>query len=138
MKTKILIFSTPFIVAFLVQVFNFIQLGTGPHGGKIKQAQIYKIEAKSMYPFIYMYLLDNKNDPVKNKNLSCDITFLLTDSTDYVVNAKPYRDDGFLIESGALYYNSFRVTFNVSGKLVSATFQNENVVVKKIKQNKTN
>ncbi len=129
MKLKLFLYGLPFLFAFFIYFFDSFQLMTGPHGGEYKSVQNYNIEVKTIYPFFYSYLLDNKKQPIKNKGIFCQITFLLPNEKSIEVQLKPYREDGFIMESSSLVYNSFRVQFNIFGKLVSATFENESSIV---------
>ena|ERR1017187_10294991 len=133
MRPKILFLSLPLLAAFGYFINSSYQGTPGPHGGIVKSTENHNIEIKTMYPFIYSYLLDKKNKPIKNEGIACEIRFLLPDDTSIDVQLKPYREDGFIMESGSMVYNSMRVTFNVFGKSVSEVFENESAIVKKVK-----
>lgn len=130
MRTRIIFYSIPLLALLGYCIVSF-QPTTGPHGGVFKSAENYNIEVKKTYPSIYAYLLDNKNKPIKNKGITCGIRFLLEGDANIEVQLKPYKEDGFILESGSMGYNSFRITFNVYGKSVSAVFENESAIVQK-------
>lgn len=131
MNTKLILFGFFISVIILVYSLNFSQSTTGPHGGELKQAANYNIEMRADFPNLYFYLLNQKLAPVNNKGITCEVSFLFPDQTSIDLAPKPFEDDGFVIESSKIVYNSCRVTFNVFGKSVSALFQKENMIVNK-------
>ena len=118
--------------SFLVSLSTY-QATTGPHGGKLKRAENYLIELKMFNADLYTYLLDQKLMPVGNKGISCEIKFFTPDSAYVNTVLKPFREDGFILESNTIVYQSCKVIFKVPGKSVSANFDNENVMVEKNK-----
>jgi hypothetical protein len=132
MKTKH-IFSTLFVgIAIVFVSFNSYQSAIiGPHDGIVKEAGDYNIEIKNSEPTLYAYLLDKKLKPIANKGILCEARFLFSDSTNVNIHLKPYGNEGFSMESSALKYNSYRIYFNVNGKMVSAQFENESLIVEK-------
>lgn len=133
MKTKIIVFA----VLLLVITTAFIstdkfQVTTGPHGGRLQQAEKFNIEANASFSEFYTYLLDKQLKPISNKGITCKIRFLFSDSTNIDVTLNPYQEDGFRIESSVSGYHSYRVIFNAFGENISAKFENQiNIVQKK-------
>lgn len=132
MRTKIILF-TIFILAITAAFIsmNKVQTMAGPHGGRLQQAEKFNIETKISYSEIYAYLLNKQCKPISNKEITCEIKFFFPDSTAFVSNLKPYGEDGFKIESNITGYQSYRVSFNAFGKIISAKFENENLIVLK-------
>ena len=130
MKTKIIVFA----VLLLVITTAFISMGkfqvtTGPHGGRLEQAEKFNIETNASYSEFYAYLLDKQYKPVSNIGVTCKIRFLFPDSTNIEVSLKPYQEDGFRIESSVSGYHSYRVIFHAFGENISAKFENQITIV---------
>jgi hypothetical protein len=107
------------------------QPGTGPHGGRVQQAENFNIETKYSYPYFYAYLLTNQNKSIANKGVAGEIKFFFTDSSSFDLPLKPNQQDGFRLESSIADYNAYRVTFHAFGRNISAKFESENAIVKK-------
>lgn len=131
-KTIIIIVFLILLALFLISI-NFFQSPFGPHGGRVKTAGEYNIEMKNVYPNIYTFLLDKDYKPIKNKEILCEIHFILPDNTKINSQLKPFEEDGFIMELGELNFSTCRVFFNVHGKSVSAGFENEKPIAKKNK-----
>jgi len=132
MKTKIIFTVLFLLVATTLISFNFFQTSTlGPHDGIVKQTGEYNIEMKNSFPNFYAYLLNKKLTPISNSGISCEVRFMSPDSTSFSVPLKPFGKDGFLMDSGTLKFNSCRIYFTVSGRSISAEFENENLFVEK-------
>ena len=131
MKTKIIIITLLLTLALLLISLNIFQSATGPHDGTVKPAGNYNIEMKNSYDNFYAYLLDKKRNPISNTEIYCEVKFIFPDSTSTVIPLKPFEEDGFSIESGSLKFYSCRIYFKVSGKLISASFDNESLIVLK-------
>ena len=133
MKTKIIVFA----VLLLVITTAFISMGkfqvtTGPHGGRLQEAEKFNIEVNTSNSEFYAYLLNKQYKPISNKGVTCEIRFLFPDNTNLDVTLKPYQEDGFRIESSISGYHSYRVIFNAFGENISAKFVNQiNIVQKK-------
>ena len=130
MKTKIIIIILLAIGAVSFISMNYFQTSIGPHDGTVKPAGDFNIEEKHIYPSLYTFLLDKKLKPINNKGISCEVKFILLDSTDINIPLKPYGNDGFVVETGSLKFKICRVYFNVFGKSVSAQFENEEAIAK--------
>jgi len=131
MNTKLILFGSFISGIIILYSLSTAQSGAGPHGGELKETENYYIEMKATFPNLYFYLLTQKLEPVNNKGISCEATFFFPDQTSVVLSLKPFEDDGFIIESSKIVYNSCRVTFNVFGKSVSALFEKESMIVTK-------
>jgi len=121
------------ILLFAMVIFigsEFFQPTLGPHGGTMKQVENYNIEMKNTYGNFYTYLLDNKQNPIGNKGISCGVKFFYADNTNVEVLLKPLGEDCFFTET-TTPFQTCRITFNVFGKKVSARFENEVPMVKK-------
>lgn len=132
MKTTIIV--TAFLLLGVTAAFISIDKSSeakGPHGGKLKRAGEFNIELKTSYPDFYAYLLDKKYGSTSNKGITCEIKFMFPDSTFQDISLKPYQEDGFKMVSTVSGYYSYRVVFNVSGKYISANFEDDNVIVHK-------
>lgn len=130
MKTKIASFALLIVViGVLYSMKNNSKLPEGPHGGRIKEADNYYIEVKSVYSHFYVYLLNKEYKTVIEKNTTCEIRFFLYDGSTLDIPLKPYAEGGFTMDYYSMDYNSYRIMFNVAGKSVSAKFENENALV---------
>ncbi len=132
MKTKFIFSILLLLITSVFVSFNSHQSAiVGPHDGIVKEAGDYNIEIKKIEPLLYAYLLDKKLNPISNKGISCEARFLFSDSTNFNIHLKPYGDEGFSMESNSLKYNSYRIYFTINGKLISAQFENESLIVEK-------
>ncbi|MES2285501.1 MAG: hypothetical protein V4547_07420 [Bacteroidota bacterium] len=129
MNAKLILFGLLLSGIVILYSLNICQAITGPHGGELKPAENFNIELKEAFPNLHCYLLDQKLLPVSNKGVLCEVRFFLPNETSVDLNLKPFEDDGFILESNTIVYNSCRVTFNMSGKSVSAKFSKENLIV---------
>ena len=131
MKTfpKILVASLAMI---MIISFKPINNSDGPHGGKIKPSGNYNIELNSTSETIYAYLLDKNSASLPNKNVQCEIKFIFSDSSSTILPLKPYNNDGFSMSVGFLKFYTCRVYFTVGGKMVSAQFENDNLIVDRV------
>lgn len=128
MKTKFILFGL-LLLAIIFYSVNKHQSIAGPHGGAIQQADNYNIELNAVSSNLYAYLLDQKLKPISNKGISCEVKFLLTDNTTMDAALKPFLEDGFIMESSTIVYQSCKITFNVHGNSISAKFEHENFSV---------
>ena len=131
MKTKIIVFAVLFIViSTAFTSMDKFQVTTGPHGGRLQQVKNFNIEVNTSYSELSAYLLDKQYKPISNKGVSCEIRFLFPDSTNLDVSLKPYKEDGFRIESSVSGYHSYRVIFHAFGENISAKFENQIAIVR--------
>lgn len=131
MNPKIIFFSALIIIAgAFISMKTIFSDEVGPHGGRLQKAGKYNIEAKQMFSRFYAYLLDSEKKAIDSKGLSCEIRFFLTDGGQVDLQLKPYVGDGFSLDDFQSEYTSYKVTFKVAGKAVSAKFENENILVK--------
>lgn len=128
MNTKLILFGLLLSGIAILYSVNSNQVTSGPHGGELKSAENFHIELKEAFPNLHCYLLDQKLGPVSNVGVLCEIRFFMPDETSVDLNLKPFLDNGFILESNTIVYNSCRVTFNISGKSISAKFDKENMI----------
>ncbi len=130
MKTKIIVFAVLLLVitTAFISIDKF-QVTTGPHGGRLQQAENFNIETNTSNSEFYAYLLNKQYKPVSNKGVTCKIRFLFPDSTNIDVTLMPYKEDGFRIESSVAGYHSYWVIFHAFGKNISAKFENQIAIV---------
>lgn len=128
MNAKLILFGLILSGIVLLYSANKYQGTIGPHGGELKAAENFHIELKEAFPNLHCYLLDQKLLPVNNDGVLCEIRFFMPDETTVDLTLKPFLSDGFILESNAIVYNSCRVTFNISGKSVSAKFAKEHLI----------
>ena len=130
-RSKLIIIIFLITLSTLLISLAFIQFELGPHGGNVKNAGPYNIELKNSYPEFFVFLLDKNNTPIKNHNISCEAKFIFPDNTSYISTLIPYGEDGFYAASGSSNYYLCKINFNVSGKSISAIFENNITVVQK-------
>lgn len=131
MKAKIIILTLLIIAAFILISLRLFQSSDGPHDGKVKKANEYYIEMKNPDSNLYAFLLDKNLKPLSNKEITCKATLFYPDNTSSEAEMTRFGADGFFTESIVRYYFSCTITFNISGKTVSARFDNETLFVSK-------
>ena len=132
MKTKIIVFAVLLLAISTAFIsMDKFQVATGPHGGRLQQAEKFNIETNTYNSEFYAYLLDKQYKPISNKGVTCKIRFLFPDTTNLDFTLKPYQEDGFRIESSITGYHSYRVIFNAFGENISAKFENQITLVQK-------
>ena len=131
MKTKIILIALLVIAALLLISLKIYQTSEGPHGGTVKRAEGYNIEMKNSHEGIFTFLLDKNLKPINNKGISFRLKLFYPDDINTDSELKPFGEDGFFSESIPKYYSSCEITFHVSGKNISAEFENETLFVKK-------
>jgi len=130
MKTRLILPALFLLVTIAFYALKPFQTSlVAPHGGTLKQAENFQIEMKNSNSKIYTYLLDEKLQPVNNKEMTCAIKFFLPDSANLYVTMQPTGDDGFVTESNAYVYQSCKVIFKMPLRSVSARFENQNIIV---------
>ena len=131
MKATYILIAVFLLITITLISLNLMDNPVGPHGGVVKQAGMYNIELKNSYPNLYAFLLDNRQRPISNKGISCDGKLIFADSTSSIILFKPFWEDGFSMKLGSIRYYACRINFNVSGKVVSALFDNDNLIAPK-------
>lgn len=131
MRTKYIFISLLIILVAIFITKSLSQSTSAPHGGKVKQAGNYNIEMKHADAELYAFLLDNKLNPINNKDVTCDARLYFPDSSTVDVIMIPFGKDGFKAEPASEYFNSCKITFHLSGNNVSAEFENETLLVNK-------
>lgn len=130
-KLKILFLILLVLLALTLIGWHFSNQVECPHGGTVKDAGNFKIEAKTSSPYFYAFLLDKKNTPLSNKGISCEVRFIFSDHTDMKFAMTPFDDDGFIVKLITQEFIQSQVQFNVHGESVTAKFDNQNFVVRK-------
>lgn len=131
MKTKIIFFALLIVVtAAFISIKTAYASTDGPHGGQLKEVDNYNIEVNAVYSHFYVYLLDKQNKTISSRDLTAEIRFFLYDGTNLDIPLKPQAKEGFELQYFKFDYNSYRITFQVDGKSVSAKFENESILVK--------
>jgi hypothetical protein len=122
------------LMVFLIAMFGigfiswyFFQ-ARGPHDGVVKRAESFFIEVRNDDNIFHAWLYDDNFKAIENLRVTGDVKFYQMDSTVFVVPLKPFLKDEFICESIPGYISS-KVTFNITGVSVSATFQNQVQVV---------
>jgi|ERR1035437_6922964 len=108
---------------------NKSQVTIGPHGGKVKKTENFNIEKIQSHENLYVFLLDNNFKPMSNKGITGEIRFYFLDKTTSDIPLKPFEADGFVVGINDTGYHSCRITFLISGKSISAKFDNESLIV---------
>ncbi len=127
---KIVLFAL--LVVFTGSVFTDEK---GPHGGRIQKVDNFTIEVKRDFSNFYVYLLDDQNKTITSKDMGGEIRFYILDGSTFDMKLKPYNEDGYTLAYEAAKFTSYRITFKLAGKEISAKFENENAMVKKAAPN---
>lgn len=121
-------------VLLLFAIMNLLLLNTsqvtiGPHGGKVKKAENFNIEKIQSPENLYTFLLDNNYKPISNKGVVGEVRFYYIDETTSDIPLIPFETEGFVVKMQENQYHSCRITFIISGKSISAKFDNESLIV---------
>lgn len=135
MRTRFIVITLLVILALILISLKVFQSSDGPHGGITKRSGQYSIEMKNPGGSLYAFLLDGNQKPLNNKELACKAKLFYPDRTSSDVEMSRWGPDGFFIELIPRYYTSCMIIFNVSGKEVSAEFENETLFVEEKKIN---
>lgn len=131
MKQKIIFWTFLILIPFILLGMIFFQSPVGPHDGTVKRAGVYYIEMKSLHQEIHTYLLDKKLSPIGNKGMTCEIKIVYPDSSCLTKPLKAFGTDGFSTGVASTQFVNCSVFFKISGKTISAQFENNNLIVKK-------
>ncbi|HWY12635.1 MAG TPA: hypothetical protein VN026_14980 [Bacteroidia bacterium] len=121
-----LLFGALGLVSFMMSP----QQTQGPHGGTLKKAEGYFIEMKNFEKVLSVYLLNEKLRSVDTKAITGEVKLFFPDSTDLILQLKHSYDNMFTCKLPGDYF-SCKITFNVGGKPVMATFENSGQIVLK-------
>ena len=124
MKATYILIAVFLLITITLISLNLMDNPVGPHGGVVKQAGMYNIELKNSYPNLYKITC-------LVKVINCDGKLIFADSTSSIILFKPFWEDGFSMKLGSIRYYACRINFNVSGKVVSALFDNDNLIATK-------
>lgn len=133
LKTIAAIYILFFVTTMELLLKNNIQVTNGPHGGKLKKTETFYIEKVQSHENIYVYLLNNKCIPINNKEIKGEIRFYFRDQTTSDAPLIPFESEGFEAKMSDENYHACRITFVISGKSISAIFDNDNLIVQKNK-----
>lgn len=101
------------------------EVGKGPHGGTIQEADPNHVEILVKGGMVMFYLLDGDAKTVGNEGVTGKATFLMPDGKSMNENLVASGDDGFMSSNKeAASYKSCVASFTVKGKTVSAKFKN--------------
>lgn len=132
MKIKLSFITFLALISIGLMGLDLFQSFIGPHKGTVKNAGAFHlIEFRNDGQEAYAYLLDKKLYPISNNGIVAEIKFIYPDSTHYVKPLKPFGSEGFSTEIGSTPFSSCRISFTVSGKVVSAKFENSNLIVER-------
>jgi len=112
-------------------LLNKPQVPIGPHGGKVKKAENFNIEKIQSPENLYAFLLDTNYKPISNKGVIGEVRFYYLDETTSDIPLLPFETEGFVVKMQENQYHSCRITFIISGKSISAKFENESLIVSK-------
>jgi hypothetical protein len=132
MKTIITIVLA--LTMYNAQAQDTISNVSGPHGGKLKSVQNYKIEMLGSYRRVITYLYDNDLKPISNKGINGNILFFYNDNASLNMKLKSYETNGFYAEVSAIDYFYCIVNLTVYGKTISAKFDNLSQLAEKDKK----
>jgi hypothetical protein len=129
MKTRFNYTVLPSLI-FVMASWNTNTKDDGPHGGITKKADNYFIEIKTSDKFVNTWLLDNKMNPIGNKNIACDAKFILADSSFLNIKLLPFDKDGFVTDN-VPGCRVIKIIYTVSAQTnVSEIFENEVAITK--------
>ena len=101
------------------------EVGKGPHGGTVQEADPYHGEINIKAGKVYFYLLDGDAKPMRNPGITGKALLQFADGKTISKNLVANGTDGFIIQDNkAANYVNCIVTVMVKGKSVSAKFKN--------------
>ena len=102
---------------------------TGPHGGRMKITQGYRIEALGCDNYMEVYLYNEADEPIFNSGINGDVSFFLEKNT-IKESLVAYGIDGFTCKISSPDFSHYIVTLNLRYKLIISASFNECVVPK--------
>ena len=101
------------------------EVGKGPHGGTIQEADPNHAEILVKDGMVMLYLLDGDAKIIGNAGVTGKATFLMADGKSVNETLTASGDDGFMVNNkDVAKYKSCIASFTVKGKTVSAKFKN--------------
>ncbi len=101
------------------------EVGKGPHGGTIQEADPNHAEILIKDGIVMLYLLDGDAKMINNAGVTAKATFLMLDGKSMNVTLTASGDDGFMVKDKSFAkYKSCIASFTMKGKTVSAKFKN--------------
>ena len=102
---------------------------TGPHGGRLKNAGIYKIELLGCDNYVELYLFDSDTEAINNTNISGEVAFYYSSQSSLYSHLTHYGMDGFTAKIPVNTFSFCKVSLNVNGAFIlSEKFENECLV----------
>jgi hypothetical protein len=120
---------TSFLILFLCLETNAQEVLTGPHAGRMKIAQGYRIEALGCDNYMEVYLYNEANEPIFNNGISGEVSFFLEKKT-VKETLVAYGIDGFTCKITSPDFSHYIVTLDLLDKLIISASFNECVVPK--------
>ena len=131
---RTIVFIALSIVISNIKAQDTIKKVVGPHGGSIKHVENYNLEILNAYNSVLTYLYDKGLSPISNKGINGDIMFIYADNASLNVKLKAIESNGFIAEITNQDYFYFVINLNISGKFISAKFDNFSRLAKKQKK----
>ena len=103
---------------------------TGPHGGRIKITQGYRIETVGCDNYLEVYLFNEDSDPIFNNGISGDVKFFYDKKTSSA-SLKAYGIDGFTCRIESAEFSHYVVTMNLLDRMIISASFNECVIPKR-------
>ena len=101
------------------------EVGKGPHGGTIQEAEPNHAEILVKDGMVMLYLLDGDAKTIGNTGVTGKVTFLMPDGKSMNETLTASGDDGFMVNNkDVAKFSSCIASFTVKGKTVSAKFKN--------------
>jgi len=104
------------------------ELGKGPHGGTIQEAEPNHAEILLKDGMLQFFLLDGDAKPIANKGITGTVLLQFADGSSKKVMLMAMGSDGFMADDpkAASFANAV-VTIKVNSKSVSAKFKSKDV-----------
>ena len=113
-------------LVFIINVIKAQEKDLGPHGGRLKKVDGYKIECLGCDNYIEIYLFDSDTNAISNKEISGNVEFIYNEQAALISPLVHYGMDGFTakIPVGTFLYYKPSLMFN-GRLLVTGKFENE-------------
>jgi len=102
---------------------------TGPHGGRMKITQGYRIEALGCDNYLEIYLFNEASEPIFNNGISGEVKFFYEKKSLRSPLVK-YGIDGFTGKIVSPDFSHYEITMNLLDKIIISASFNECVVPK--------
>ena len=118
-------------ISFVLIMFFFAagleaQSGFGPHGGRLKTVDAYKIEVSGCDNYVEIYLFDSDTNAINNDHISGQVEFVYANEAVLISPLIHYGMDGFTakIPKDTFLYSKPSLTVNGTF-IVTEKFENE-------------